>query len=575
MRMDLSRSPRDPDHGPLPLWNRTWLDAYPPGVPSSLSYPGVPVSDLLEWAARRFPNRPACTIYGNALTYAQVADSARRLAAALAALGVGPGTRLGMLLPNCPEYIIALQACWLTGATALQLSPLMVAEEVEKWLALTECRTVVTLDLLASRVTGPLDRGLLDHLVVASLAEHMGAFRRWLYRVERLRRNGAFRLRENGRVHRFDTLAHGPARPLSPKIVPEEDVAVLAPTGGTTASPKAVILTHRNLVANALQLRAWSGGEDGSEGILAVLPFFHAYGLSACLLTSVARGATIHLHPRFEPRAVLDILQRYHVELVPAVPAMLAALNRTLRSRPRDLSFVRGVISGASALLPEVRQEFEKYGARNVVEGYGLSEASPVTHANPIGPGNRPGTIGLPLPDTEARVVDQVSGLAEVPVGEVGELVVRGPQVMKGYYHNPAETAAALRDGWLYTGDLARRDREGYFTIVDRKKDIIKTSGFLVFPAEVEEVLGGFPGVLEAAVIGEPDTERGEVIKALIVPRERGRLDVAALQEYCAERLGKQKRPRKVEVVAELPKNFLGKVQRRKLRESTNGNGHG
>jgi long-chain acyl-CoA synthetase len=573
MRMDLSRSPRDPGDGRLPPWDRPWLDAYPPGVPASLAYPGVPVSDLLESAARRFPDRPACTIYGDSLTYAQVADTARRLATALADLGAGPGVRVGMLLPNSPEYVIALQACWLTGATALQLSPLMVADEAEKWLERAECRIVVTLDLLAGRVTGALGRGLLDHLVVASLAEHMGAFRRWLYRVERFRRNGPFRLRENGRVHRFDTLARTPVRPLTPKIVPEEDVALLAPTGGTTASPRAVMLTHRNLVANALQLRAWSGGEDGTEGVLGVLPFFHAYGLSACLLASLAKGATVHLHPRFEPRAVLDVLQRYRVELMPAVPAMLAALNRTLRARPRDLSFLRGVISGASALTAEVRQGFEKFGARNVVEGYGLSEASPVTHVNPIGPGSRPGTIGLPLPDTEARVLDQESGRVEVPVGEVGELVVRGPQVMKGYFNNAAETDLALRDGWLYTGDLARRDRDGYFTIVDRKKDIIKTSGFLVYPAEVEEVLGGFPGVQEAAVIGEPDPERGEVIKALIVARDRGRIDLAALHQYCAERLGNQKRPRKVEVVAELPKNFLGKVQRRKLREGGNGNG--
>jgi long-chain acyl-CoA synthetase len=566
--MDLSHFPKDSRHGPLPLWNRNWLDAYPPGVPSSLSYPSVPVSELLESAARRFPDRAACTVYGDSLSYAQVADAARRLATALAGLGAGPGVRVGMLLPNSPEYVIALQACWLTGATALQLSPLMVADEVEKWLKLTECRTVVTLDLLSERVTGALDRGLLDHLVVASLAEHMSAFRRWLYRVERLRRRGPLRLRENGRVHRFDTLARGPARTLARKLVPEEDVALLAPTGGTTASPKAVMLTHRNLVANALQMRAWSGGEDGTEGVLAVLPFFHAYGLSACLLTGLAMGATVHLHPRFEPKAVLDVLERYRVQLMPAVPAMLTALNRWLRVQPRDLSFLRGVICGASALPAEVRREFEQYGARHVVEGYGLSEASPVTHANPISPAARPGTIGLPLPDTEARVVDQLSGREELPVGEVGELVVRGPQVMKGYFHNPAETAVALRDGWLYTGDLARRDRDGFFSIVDRKKDIIKTSGFLVFPVEVEEVLGGFPGVLEAAVIGEPDPERGELIKALVVPREQGRLDMAALHEYCAARLGKQKRPRKIEVVAELPKNFLGKVQRRKLREA-------
>jgi long-chain acyl-CoA synthetase len=247
---------------------------------------------------------------------------------------------------------------------------------------------------------------------------------------------------------------------------------------------------------------------------------------------------------------------------------MLAALNRKLREVPRDLSFIRAVVSGASALDAAVRREFASYGAQGLVEGYGLSEASPVTHVNPLDPlTNRPGTIGLPLPDTEARIMDPVTGTEELPAGAVGELVVRGPQVMKGYYNNPQETARALRHGCLYTGDLARRDRDGYFQIVDRKKDIIKTSGFLVYPAEVEEVLMRFPMVAEAAVIGVPDAERGETIKAIVVPRN-GHVDVRALEQYCAEHLSKHKRPRQIEVLKELPKNFLGKVQRRHLREA-------
>jgi long-chain acyl-CoA synthetase len=253
------------------------------------------------------------------------------------------------------------------------------------------------------------------------------------------------------------------------------------------------------------------------------------------------------------------------VELVPAVPAMLNALNLAMRKKQHDLSFIRAAISGASALPAGVRAEFESHGPQNVVEGYGLTEASPVTHASPTGEANRPGTIGVPLVETEARIMDQATGAEEMTHGEVGELVIRGPQVMQGYYKNPEATAASLRNGWLYTGDLARRDRDGYYTIVDRKKDIIKTSGFLVFPAEVEEILIGFPNVAEAAVVGIPDDERGELIKALVVPRS-GELDVAGLQGYCREHLGKHKLPRRIEVVRELPKNFLGKVLKRKLR---------
>jgi long-chain acyl-CoA synthetase len=453
----------------------------------------------------------------------------------------------------------------------------MVADEISKWLETTDCHILVTLDLLAPEAMPALETGPLEHLVVASLAERMAPWKGWLYRVERVRRHGPVRLRENARVHRFDTLARATPRHLAPHVIPEEDVALMSPTGGTTASPKVVMLTHRNLVANALQLRAWSRGEDGKEGVLAVLPFFHAYGLSVCLLTSLAMAGTIHLHPRFESGPVLDLLEKHRVELVPAVPAMLAAMNRDLREQPRDLSFIRAVITGASAIDKRVREDFEGFGPHYVVEGYGLSEASPVTHVNPIDDRNRPGTIGLPLPDTEARIMDQATGKEELPPGSVGELVIRGPQVMKGYFNNPVETQRALRNGWLYTGDIARRDRDGFFTLVDRKKDIIKTSGFLVFPAEVEEILNACPGVAETAVIGLPDLERGEIIKALVVARPGASLNVKTLEQHCVQHLGKQKRPRVIEIVQGLPKNFLGKIQRRRIRESSSGaggNGH-
>jgi long-chain acyl-CoA synthetase len=545
-------------------------------MPSCVPYPRVPLSELLIRTARLVPDRAGCTLYGRVMTFAQLDEQARRLARALIKLGARPGRHVGVLLPNIPEYLVALQAIWLTGATALQLSPLMVAEEVGHWLEATGCHIVVTLDLLAPALAGSLERGPLEHIVLTSLARRMAMWRGMLYRIERLRRNGYFLMPHDKHRHRFAELVRTEPLEQPVAVTPEEDVAVLAPTGGTTASPKAVMLTHRNLVANAIQLRNWCGGEDGTEGILGVLPFFHAYGLTVSLLTSWSKGSTLHLHPRFETRAVLALIEAQRPEIVPAVPAMLSALNNLMREDPRDLSFVRFVISGASALEPSVRAEFEKHGAGAIVEGYGLTEASPVTHANPPGEANRPGTIGKPLPDTEARLVDPDTG-AELDDGQVGELAVRGPQVMKGYFNNPLATEAVLRDGWLFTGDMARRDAEGYYTIVDRKRDIIKTSGYLVFPAEVEEVLRGYADVAEAAVVGEPDPDRGEVVKALVVPRSGCKLDLAALEAHCKLHLGKQKRPRTFEVVDELPKNFLGKVLRRKLRESppsVNGHGH-
>lgn len=552
-----------------PDWLAYWQERFPTEQETALPYPQIPLHTLLETSAERFPNRTACTLYDRPTSYAVLAQQSRRLAKALTQFGAGPGQFVGLLLPNSPDYMAAMQATWLSGATVLQLSPLMVAEEVQHWLELTGCRIVIALDLLAGNLMGSLKRGVLDHLVLTTLCDRMAVWRSWLYRAERLRRNGTLYLPEDAHRHRLDLLMQN-TQPLAdpPAIRPAEDVAVLLPTGGTTASPKAVMLTHRNLVTNAFQLRHFLGGEDGAESVLGVLPFFHSYGLSASLLTSWIKGATIHLHPRFESEAVVRILEKHRVDHVPAVPAMLNALNAVLRRRPRDLSFIRTVISGASALPASVREDFQSFGVGEVVEGYGLTEASPVTHVNPRGAGNRPGTIGQTLPDTQAKIMDSETGTRELPDGEVGELVVRGLQVMKGYYRNPEATAAMLRDGWLYTGDMAKRDRDGYFTIVDRKRDIIKTSGFLVYPAEVEEVLRNFPGVAEAAVVGIPDEERGEVVKALVVPRSGVKVDLAALEIHCREHMGKHKRPRVVEIVTELPKNFLGKVLRRKIREA-------
>src|SRR5262245_18633146 len=328
-----------------PAWLSVWQERFPCDTGLSLPYPQVPLHALLETTAERFPNRTACTLYGRPTSYADLASQARRLARALKHFGAGPGQFVGLLLPNAPEYMAAMQATWLTGATVLQLSPLMVAEEVSHWLELTGCRIVGALDLLAGNLMGSLRRGTLDHLVLTSLANRMAVWRSWLYRVERLRRNGTIYLPEDAHRHRLDFLLHN-TEPLDvpTPVSPAEDVAVLLPTGGTTASPKAVMLTHRNLVANAFQLRNYVGGTDGTESVLGVLPFFHSYGLSVSMLASWVKGATVHLHPRFESEAVVRMIENHRIELVPAVPAMLNALNAVLRRRPRDLSFVRCVI---------------------------------------------------------------------------------------------------------------------------------------------------------------------------------------------------------------------------------------
>jgi len=550
---------------------RPWLRFYPPGVLPSLTYPRQPLPILLAQAAEQFPDHLACTLLDQRVSYRQLYEQVCRVAHGLRHVGVTRGTAVGILLPNLPEYLLAMFAVWAIGGRVVQLSPLLVPQELERLLRLTDCRHVIALDLLVPKLASALQSQLVEHIFVVSLAERLPILKSLLYRFERLRKQGHFHLVAHGPAEPFTHLLdHAPRDSIGDQVELDE-VAVLAPTGGTTGSPKIVMLSHRNLLCNAWQLRAWSLARDGEERILGVLPFFHAYGLTVCALAGVAMRASIHLHPRFETRATLQLIERWKPTIFPTVPAMLAALNRVLRAwpedRPRpDLSCIRTVISGASALDPAVREEFARYGARGIIEGYGLTEAGPVTHANPLVPEHvRPGTIGIPLPDTDARIVDPITGQTEMPVGEVGELIVRGPQVMLGYWRNPDETALALRNGWLYTGDLARRDADGYFTIVDRKRDIIKTSGFLVYPAEVEEVLLQFPQVAEAAVVGEPDPQRGEMVVAYVVPRN-GNLDLHALEAHCREHLAKHKRPRKFQVVSQLPKNFLGKVLRRQLR---------
>ncbi len=447
----------DPD-----AWKQFWRDNFPCDEPSSVPYPRIPLSGLLEASVKRFPDKAACTLYGKRTTYAQLDDQARRLARALQGMGAGPGRYVGLLLPNIPEYLAALQATWLTGATALQLSPLMVAEEVAHWLEATGCHIVVTLDLLAPAVVGSMEKGPVQHLVLTSLARRMAMWRGMLYRVERYRRNGYLYLPQDAGRYRFDTLLKN--EPLAEPVAvdPAKDVAVLAPTGGTTASPKAVMLTHRNLVSNAMQLLHWWGNAGGGDSILGVLPFFHSYGLGVTVCTAWAKGSVIHLHPRFEARAVMNLIEQERPALIPAVPAMLSALNNVMRGKKHDWSFVRSVLSGASALPQSVWEEFRGWGVRGLVEGYGLTECSPVTHANPPAPRNRLGTIGLPLADTQAKLIDPDTG-KELGDGEVGELVIKGPQVMKGYFNNPQATGDVLKDGWLFTGDMARRDPDGFY----------------------------------------------------------------------------------------------------------------
>ena len=559
------------DPPPFGRQNRPWLERYPSRVPANLEYPDQPLGWLLEQSAGRFPRRVACRYYAQQLTYDELLSRARRFALVLACKGVQPGDRVGILLPNIPEYLVALFGTWMAGGVVVALSPLMVASEVGRLVQATDCRVVVTLDLLLPLVCRAEQPPRA--IFTISLRSRLTQIERLGYVWLRFRRIGLGNVAAPGtRLLDFNTCVDEAHAGAGASKIDVASPAYVLPTGGTTGTPKAVVLSHRNLMANAWQLSSWSHGVPGDETILAVVPFFHSYGLSACAMNGMALGATLVMHHRFRPALVVRLIEQHRPTAFFAVPTMLAALNAQMRDRKKhNFGSLKVCISGGAPLPAQIASEFSEHTGCTVVEGYGLSEASPVTHSGPLDDTAVAGTIGLPLPDTDAQIVDE-SGTRAVPCGQVGELIVRGPQVMLGYWNNRAETERVLRDGWLYTGDLATCDERGVFRIVDRKKDLIITSGFNVYPGDVEAVLRTYPGVQDVAVVGEPDEFAGEVVKAIVVMEPGKKLNRRDFDAFSRRSLAAHKRPIVVEERSDdLPRNFLGKVLRRELRAAPAG----
>jgi long-chain acyl-CoA synthetase len=543
-----------------------WLAHYPSCIPAQLDYPAIPAWGLLDQTVRDFLDRIACCYHNQKLTYGELGDAAHRTASALERLGVRPGDRVGILLPNIPEYLSVLNGIWMAGGVVVSLSPLMVPAEISGLLTLTDCRVVISLDLLAPLIhNGDFEP---DHLILTSLKNRLPHWQRLGYAFAKVRHLGFRKSDSRNQRQLEEELAKSDPNFEPVKLQSLDETAYILATGGTTGSPKAVELTHRNLVANAWQIYHWAGTKIGTESLLAILPFFHSFGLMTCVMYGVTTACTIIMHHRFSVRNVLKLIEEHQPTIFPIVPRILIALNDYLEQKPRKLNSLHFCISGGAPLDPAVAETFSQYTYATVIEGFGLSEASPVTHIGPLDGTARPGTIGLPLPDVEARIVDVETGRETMPAGEIGELILRGPQVMKGYWKNPEATAEVLRDGWLFTGDLGTCDEDGFFRIVDRKKDLIITSGFNVYPTDVEQVLRKFPGIADVAVIGVTDRERGEIVKAVIATQPGKELDHSALKLFCEEHLSKHKCPRLIETVeGDLPRNFLGKVLRRSLRE--------
>jgi long-chain acyl-CoA synthetase len=546
-----------------------WLDSYPPGVPEHVEVPGGNLARLLDDAARDYPSAPALHFQGRTVSYAQLAEQAWRFAGALAGLGVGKGTKVGLVLPNCPQVVIAFFGALRLGAVVVQNNPLYTKRELGHQLGDAGVEVVICLDLAYERIKAVREQSAIREVVVTSLLDELPAVRRVIAPYTRRGKAAAAAIGKDEPVLRWrDLMASAITRAGEAEVDPAGDLALLQYTGGTTGSSKGVMLSHRNLRANTEQVRAWFPDADpGREVMMAVLPFFHAYGLTVCLLLGVRLGAALVLLPRFDLDQVMAAVDRHRPTLFPGVPTMYVAINNEVAKGGHDLSSIKACLSGAAPLPLEVAERFERYSGGRLVEGYGLSECSPVALANPIYGKRKAGTIGMPLPDTLARVVDAADPDSLPPAGEPGELAIKGPQVMRGYWNRPEESAQVLRDGWLLTGDLALMDDEGYFQIVDRTKDLIIAGGFNVYPREVEEVLYKHPKVEDVSVVGVPDSYLGEVVKAFVVLRPGEEATTEEIRSFAKERLAAYKVPRVVEFRDELPKTLIGKVLRRALVE--------
>lgn len=551
------------------IFEKPWFKNWPEGVPKSLDYPKVPLHALLENSVKDFPDKPAIIFLGKKITYRELGSLVNRFATALYNLGIRKGDVVGLYLPNMPQFVIAYYGALKIGAVATGISPLFVERELEFQLSDSEAKAIVLLDALFPRFKKVWEKTKVKFAIVARLGEYMPSLKAFLGKL--LKKIPTAEVPRQPNVYFFKELVEKtPEQPPSVEINPEEDLAVLQYTGGTTGLPKGAMLTHMNLVSNAIGCSAWLQAKRGEDTGLSVLPFFHIYGMTVAMNFTIYAGATMVLLPRFDVVEVLKSIQKYKVTLFPGVPTMYALIVDHPEAKKYNLRSVKFCISGAAPLPPEVQKKFMEMTGAVLVEGYGLTEASPVTHCNPLDPTMKTvkiGSIGIPWPDTDAKIVDVETGTREMPVGEVGELVVKGPQVMKGYWKRPEETSEVLRNGWLYTGDLGKMDEDGYFYITDRKKDLIKYKGYSVYPRELEDILYEHPAVKLAAVVGKPDPVSGEIPKAFIVLREGAMATEEEIMKFVNERVAPYKAIREVEFRKELPMSLVGKVLRRVLRE--------
>ncbi|MBO0992250.1 long-chain-fatty-acid--CoA ligase [Bacillus sp. SD088] len=550
--------------------SRPWLKMYPKSIPTKLKYEPRTVQSYLIDTARNFPKKVAIHFMGKEMTYQELYESVLKMANYLKEIGVKKGDRIAIMLPNCPQYVISYYASLLTGAVVVQTNPLYKEREIEYQMKDSGARIIIALDILYPRISKVIKQTKLEHIVVTAISDYLPFPKNLIYPFIQKKDTGiSIQLNHEGNTHLFNkVLEDGSFAEIELDFDCENDLALLQYTGGTTGYPKGVMLTHKNLIANATACQAWIyKAKPAEETILGVLPFFHVYGMTTVLILSIMQAYKMVLLPKFDVKTTLKTIHKQKPTIFPGAPTIYIGLLNDSDRHKYDLSSIEACISGSAPLPVEVQQKFEEVTGGRLVEGYGLTESSPVTHANFIwGQENVKGSIGVPWPDTDAKIVSAETG-EEALYGQIGEIAVKGPQVMKGYWNRPEDTAETLKDGWLLTGDMGYMNKDGYFFVVDRKKDMIIAGGYNIYPREIEEVLYEHPAIQELVVAGIPDPYRGETVKAYVVLKEGATVTEEELDEYAKKFIATYKVPKIYEFRKELPKTAVGKILRRSLIE--------
>jgi long-chain acyl-CoA synthetase len=548
--------------------DKPWLAHYEKGVPENIDYEHVTLPEYLENSAHRYPERTALICEGFKISYRRLNEMADRLAACLSALDVGRGDRVAILLPNVIPCVVSYYAALKIGGVAVMCNPQHTDRELLFQFQDSAATILITLDLLANRVIALRPQTELKQIIHTSLGDYLPLTRNLLFPLSAGRKGLSARVQPAENVYRWKNVLANYSANYRRTGVSMDDAAMIQYTGGTTGVAKGVVLTHANLSFQTQQIDAWFpqfAGKD--EIILGALPFFHSFGLTCAMNNAIFAGWTNILIPSPRPDKLLTAIRKYRPTFAPLVPTMYIALLDHPDIRKTAMTCIKGCFSGSAPLPLEVIRKFEGLTKAAISEGFGLTEAAPITHANPFNGVRKVGSVGLPFPDTDCRIVDLEAGTTDVPVGQSGELLIRGPQVMKGYWKNPQETAATLRDAWLFTGDIARMDQDGYFYIVDRKKDMVISGGHNVYPREIEEVLYRHPKIKEVCAIGIPHPSRGEQVKVFVVPAGGESVAAEELTEYCQTRLADYKLPTRFEFRKDLPKSDVGKILKKVLRE--------